>query len=234
MEVVDCILPIFFEMNESNFFIVYIYAYLIYNISMNVKLNHKQKIREMMESQNGVIFTSDLAKFNIPREYLSLMEKNGEIERISRGIYTNIDSLPDEMFFIQAIYKNTIFSHETALYLLDLSDRTPIDFSVTVPSGYNATALKENRIKVYFINRKHLTLGLTNRKSGFGNPIRSYNMERTICDIVRNRNQIDIQILNDALKRYALRKEKNIDLLYEYAKKLRVFKIIREYIELML
>lgn len=187
-----------------------------------------------MENQNGNIFTSDLAKFNIPREYLSLMEKRGEIERVARGIYTSTDSIPDEMFYTQAKYKNTIFSHETALYLLDLSDRTPNNFSVTVPSGYNATILKENGIKVFFINRKFHNLGLSVKNSAFGNPIRSYNVERTICDIVRNKNQIDIQILNDALKRYALSKDKNIDLLYEYAKKLRVYKFIREYIELML
>ena len=201
---------------------------------MNVKTNPTQKIREIMESQNGNIFTSDLAKFNIPREYLSLMEKNGEIQRVARGTYTSIDSIPDEMFYIQAKYKNTIFSHETALYLFDLSDRTPQKFTVTVPSGYNAKNLKENGMKVFFINQKLHDLGLTSINSAFGNPIRSYNVERSICDIVRNRNQIDIQIFNDALKRFALRKDKNIDTLYEYAKKLRVYKFIREYIEIML
>lgn len=201
---------------------------------MNVNIKPTQKIRKIMESQNGNIFTSDLAKFNIPREYLSLMEKKGEIERVARGIYTSTDSIPDEMFHIQKIYKHVIFSHESALYLFDLSDRTPQKFTVTVPSGYNATILKENGMKVFFINRKIHNLGLTIKNSAFGNPIRSYNVERTICDIVRNKNQIDIQILNDALKKYALSKDKNIDLLYGYAKKLRVYKFIREYIEIML
>jgi hypothetical protein len=58
------------------------------------------------------------------------------------------------MFVIQARYKAAIFSHETAAYLLDLADRTPLLYSFTVPSGYNATSLKTMGVKVYFVNRR--------------------------------------------------------------------------------
>jgi len=68
-------------------------------------------------------------------------------------------------------------------------------------------------------------------KSPHGNEIKAINLERTICDVLRSRNQIDVQLINETSKRYVSKKERNIDLLYRYARQLRVQKIVREYIE---
>jgi hypothetical protein len=51
---------------------------------------------------------------------------------------------------------------------------------------------------------------------------------------MRSRNQIDVQLVYEALKRYVSKKERNIDLLYRYAKQFRIQKIVREYIEVLL
>lgn len=50
------------------------------------------------------------------------------------------------MYRIQAKNQRIIFSHETALYLHDLTDRDPIELSVTIPYGYNATHLRDEGI----------------------------------------------------------------------------------------
>ena len=140
----------------------------------------------------------------------------------------------DEMAEIQLRYKSVIYSHETALYLLGLTDRTPLSFSVTVPSGYNATLIKRNGTKIYYIQSGLLQSGQILLQSPGGNAVRSYNLERTICDIIRNRNRMDIQMVNEALKAYIARKDKNIPLLTEYASTLGIQKKIREYIEVLL
>ncbi len=198
------------------------------------KVNPIDKIRGILRDQNGILLTSDLSKYGIPRTYLSILEKNGEIQRISRGVYSAASYIVDEMVGIQARYKVVIFSHETALYLLELTDRTPLFYSVTVPAGYNATSLKASGAKAYFVNRGLYPLGLITMKSPHGNDIKTYNLERTICDALRNRNQIDVQFINESLKRYVGKKEKNIDLLYSYARQFRIQKIVREYIEVLL
>jgi hypothetical protein len=192
------------------------------------------KIRSILKDQNGILLTSDLLKHGIPRTYLSILEKKGEILRISRGVYSATGNMIDEMIGFQARYKRAIFSHETAAYLLDLTDRTPLFHSVTVPSGYNATSLKAGGAKVYFVNRKLYSLGLTTVKSSHGNDINTFNLERTICDLLRSRNQIDVQQINESLKRYVKNKERNIDLLYHYAWQFRIQKIVREYVEVLL
>ncbi len=208
----------------------------MYNISMVVKnkTNPIEKIRDILKDQNGILLTSDLAKFGIPRTYLSILVKNGEIERISRGVYSAANYMIDEMASIQARYKGAIFSHETALYLLGLTDRTPLFYSVTVPTVYNATSLKASGAKVYFVKRSLYLLGVIIIKSPHGNDIKSFNLERTICDVLRSRNQMDVQFVNEALKKYVIHKDRNIDQLYNYAKKFRTQKIVREYIEVLL
>jgi predicted transcriptional regulator of viral defense system len=201
---------------------------------VKIKTNPMDKIRVILRDQNGILLTSDLVKFGISRTYLSVLEKNGEIQRISRGVYSASAYMIDEMVSIQARYKGAIFSHETALYLVELTDRTPLFYSVTVPAGYNATSLKASGAKVYFVNRGLYLTGLTTIKSPHGNDIKTFNLERTICDVLRNRNQIDVQLVNEALKRYVGKKERNIDLLYSYARQFRIQKIVREYIEVLL
>ena len=71
-------------------------------------------------------------------------------------------------------------------------------------------------------------------ESPHGNKIRVTGLERTICDVVRSRNQMDVQLIYDALKRYVRKSERSIDLLYSYAKRFRIQKVVREYIEVLL
>jgi predicted transcriptional regulator of viral defense system len=193
-----------------------------------------EKLRDILHQQNGFLFTSDLTRCGIPRTYLSILEKQGEVQRVSRGVYAATSDLVDELVGIQARYKRAIFSHETALYLLDMTDRTPLYYSVTVPSGYNATSLKKDGAKVYFVRRSLYPLGVITVKSPHGNDIKTFSLERTVCDVLRSRNRIDVQLVNEALKRYIGRKDRNIDLLYSYAKRFRIQRIVREYIEVLL
>jgi predicted transcriptional regulator of viral defense system len=201
---------------------------------VNRKENSLEKLQELLKNQRGLLQTADLIKYGIPRTTLSTLEKNGQIRRISRGVYSAADDLVDEMAGLQTRYKGAIFSHETALYLLDLVDRSPLFYSVTVPAGYNATSLKASGAKVYFVKRGLHSLGLITVKSAYGHDIQTYNLERTICDILRNRNQMDIQFVNMALRRYAGKKARNIDLLFDYAGQFRIQKIVRQSIEVLL
>lgn len=201
---------------------------------VNIEKRPIDSVRVLVRKQNNLLLASDLAALQIPRTYLSILEKKGEIQRISRGIYIAADSLADEMVCIQARYQNAIFSHETALYLLGLSDQTPLAYSVTVPSVYNASSLKANRIKVFFVKSDLHLLGSITVNSSFGNNIKTYNPERTICDILRNRSRIDTQIVNEAMKRYAAHPERNIDSLYRYAKEFGIQNIARRYMEILL
>ena len=68
----------------------------------------------------------------------------------------------------------------------------------------------------------------------FGNEVRCYNAERTICDIIRSRNWLDEETIISAIKKYEELREKNLKLLAEYAKVFSVEKILKIYMEVLL
>lgn len=197
-------------------------------------MDYIKKIKKIINKQNGTLLSSDLDKYKIPRTYLSMMVAEGEVERIGSGVYVSPDSLEDEMYIIQRKYPKLIYSHETALFFHDLSDRTPFEYSATVPSGYKVVNAISETTKVYYIKRDLHQMGVMEGNTSFGNPIKLYNVERTICDILRSRNRIDIQIFSDALKRVAKKKNLDYALLMEYAKKLNVKKILNTYMEVLI
>lgn len=95
-----------------------------------------------------------------------------------------------------------IFSHETDLYLHGLSDRESVQPVVTVKRGYNASHLKVESIKVYTVIPEWFEIGQQEIKTSLGNTVRAYDRERCICDILREKKRMDIQVFRTALNTY--------------------------------
>lgn len=197
-------------------------------------MTNKQKILEILKKNNGVITTTEVTKAGISRGSLKHLVDTGTLERAERGVYQLSGVWDDEMYHLQARYKKGIFSGETALYLHDLTDRTPMRFHMTFPNNYNPTNLKNENIRCSRVIKKLYDLGVIEIKTPTGNTVRAYSMERTLCDILRAQHDTDIQIISEAFKRYARRKDKNIPLLSGYAKQLRVEAKLRSYLEVLL
>ena len=197
-------------------------------------MTYIDQIKKIISKNNGIVLTSELARKQIPRTYLSVLQKNQIIERLSRGVYIAKNVLEDEMFCLQVRNKRAIFSHETALFIHDLTDKIPYSYTVTVPSGYNASALKQNGHKVFFVKFDLYQLGAIETNSPHNNSIRVFNIERTICDILRSRNRIDIQIINGAIRRYVKGKPININQLFNYASKFKIHNLVRQHVEFFL
>lgn len=193
-----------------------------------------EKLENLIKQKNGTLFTSDLKDLNIPRIYLSKLVDAGKLERVSRGVYVTPGTIEDEMYYMQCKYPKIIYSHETALFSHGLTDRTPFEYSATVPGSYKVVENISENFKIYYIKNELHNLAVTDGKTSFGNKIKLYNVERTICDIVRSRNKIDTQIVNEALKRYVKKKSADYTLLMEYAKKFKVDKLIKNYMEVLL
>ena len=138
------------------------------------------------------------------------------------------------MYILQSRYQQAVFSHETALYLLGLADREPLQYTVTVKSGYNPSGLTEEGVKAYTVKKERYPIGITEIETPMGHMVRSYNAERSICDILRSRSQVEVQDRQAALKEYARSRKKNIPLLMEYAKEFKVDKILKIYLEVLL
>ncbi len=115
-----------------------------------------------------------------------------------------------------------------------MAEREPLRYTVTVCGHYHSKSLSEQGVKVYAVKKELYSMGITEVSTPLGNMVKSSDMERTVCDMVRSRNNFDKQDLTDALKIYVRRKERNIPLLLRYAKELRIEKIMRQYMEVLL
>jgi len=197
-------------------------------------MTNSEKILEIVKKNNGIITTSEVTASGISRGSLKHLVDTGILERAARGVYQSADVWDDEMYHLQVRYKKGIFSGETALYLHDLTDRTPMRFQMTFPNSYNLTNVKSENIKCNRTIKKLYDMGVIEIITPGGNLVRAYNMERTLCDIIRKQSDVDIQIVAEAFKRYIKRNDKNIPLISEYAKKLRVEAKLRSYMEVLL
>jgi predicted transcriptional regulator of viral defense system len=197
-------------------------------------MSNAKTLEKLIKSSGGVITTKLAEENNIHREYLSELIRAGKLERVAYGVYITPNVWEDKMLIHQLRKKKMIYSHETALFMNDLTDREPLAYSVTVPYGYNDSRLKKEGLIVHTVKQELFELGATTKQTTFGNDVRVYDPERSICDLIRDRNNQDQAIITDALKRYVIRKEKDLNRLITFAGKFRVEKILNTYLEVLL
>ena len=193
-------------------------------------MDKKEKIKEIVNKNNGILYSKDLEKYDIHRQYLKELEESGYLKKVFRGMYVKSDKSINEFFVMSQRFQTGIYSHNTALYFYNLTDRTPIKLDMTFPS--NVRIDNEYITAHYIKSEKHL-LGATKMKLEDNTTIQIYDLERTICDIIRDRNKIDPQIFNTAMKEYSKRKNKNLNLLYKYAKVFRIENKLKQYMEVL-
>lgn len=197
-------------------------------------MTQSEEIKNLLISNNGIVQTSQAMKLGISKPVFYQYIKENEMEQVAHGIYATKDAWIDAMYLLHLRCEQAVFSHETALFLHDMTDREPMGYEITVKTGYNPSKLKEDGIKVYTVKKELHGEGSIMIQTTFGHLVPVYNMERTICDIIRNRNNTEIQTLKTALKQYVKRKDKDLRLLMQYATKFRVDKILRQYLDMLL
>ncbi len=192
------------------------------------------KILKIVEKNNGYITTQEVVNNEIERRFLTNMINDGRLIRIAKGYYGLPNYIADEYYKIASKSKNARFSMTTALYLHNLSERNPLVYNVTLPFGYSGVLQKDKNVIINFVNRNILDLGVIEMTSPFGMKIKVYDIERTICDIIKNKNKVDGEIFSKALKAYARSKNKNLSKLAKYAKIMKIEKKVSEYMEVLL
>ena len=197
-------------------------------------MDYITELAAIAKSHGGIIETKTAAEHGISKAMLYKLCKEDKIHRIAQGQYILPDEMQDELLSVSKRSDKIIFSHETALYLHGISDRTPFEHTVTAPSGCIPSAAIKNECKVYYIKPELFELGKTTLKTPAGNNVTAYDLERTICDVIRSRNKLGTETFLSALKLYAASPKKNLNKLNSYAKQLRVEKVLRQYLEVLL
>ena len=188
------------------------------------------KFIKIIDKNNGIITAKEAEKKGISRMNLKKMNDDGIIKRIEHGVYVTDKFIYDELYLFQIKHINTVFSYNTSLYLHGMTERTPNKMDVTTKRNINLSLYKD-RINLYRVNDDLLNLGIIKITTPYGNKVSAYNLERTVCDIINNKSNIDIEIANKAIRLCIKSLDFNVNKMFEYSKKLKIFDKVKLYME---
>ena len=194
----------------------------------------QKSIKHLLTEGNGVIKASDARLAGANNKELQRLTESGELERISHGLYIDAEHMEDKYFVTQYRCRKGVYSYETALFLLDLCDRTPLRLMLTIPNGYNTRLLKDkNDYKFFYCKPEVHEVGITMVKSSFGHDIHVYNKERTICDCIKKKEKLDSSLVLEAVKRYMSESGNDYARLLQYAQMLNIRNAVKQYLEVL-
>lgn len=183
---------------------------------------------------SGMLLTKNAIQGGIKKDEFYRFIAANHFEKAAHGIYLSPEAWEDESFVLHQRCSQAVFSHDEALFYHGLTDREPMQQTLTIYSGYNTQKLKESGIKVFTVKKELLNVGKIIVENSYGHKIPVYDLERTICDLMRSRRYFEIQDFQTAIKTYVKRPDKDLNKLMTYAPLFRVEKRIRQYMEVLL
>lgn len=192
------------------------------------------KTPEEIVDNSGILLTKNAIEAGISKHVLYNFIRDNGFEKAAHGVYASPETWEDENYILSLRCPQGVLSHDEALYYHGLTDREPLQKTITIYTGYGTSRMVADGIKVFTVKKELLDIGKEIVKTSYGHDIPLYNRERTICDLIRSKNRFEIQDFQTALKTYIMGKNKNLNRLMEYAKLFHVDKKIREYMEVLL
>ncbi|MBO5323981.1 MAG: type IV toxin-antitoxin system AbiEi family antitoxin domain-containing protein [Oscillospiraceae bacterium] len=191
-------------------------------------------IQTVAKKNNGYIRTSQVEDLGISRPMIKKYLDMGLLEQVCKGLYALAEEIADEYALIQARSSKAVFSYGTALYLWGLSDRTPHFYDITLPRGTNSTKLKRDNpnLRCHYVQQEIYEMGITETQSPQGAVVKLYDRERCICDLIRYKDQVDMQLYSQAIKDY-FKSKPNPRKLLKYGKVFGIDDKIRMYMEVL-
>ena len=197
-------------------------------------MNNYDRVLKYAEENNGYITSKEAENLGVNSTFLSNLVNHKKIERVGTGIYKLPEYPIDNFYILSKSSKNMCYSHATALYLHNMSDRIPLVYDITVPYNYSGNLLNNENVALRYVNDEVFELGMIDIKTINNLTVKCYDLERTLCDIVKDKKNMDKEIYSKALKEYVKRNDKDILKLIKYAKKLNIEEEIVELMEVLL
>jgi predicted transcriptional regulator of viral defense system len=192
-------------------------------------MKYEDQLHEYITKHDGIVLTVEVEKAGIPRQYLRILEQKNELERVAHGVYLVPGETKDEMYCIQVRSNRIVFSNQTAREMNGLSDEKGKEFTVTVPRSYATNRLRDTGVHVTTVKDECFNVGLTKMKTPFGRKVQVYDLERTICDTVKNRNKLGDKSFKSIIERYKSLPNKDLKRLKKYAEQMGMTRTIQKY-----
>lgn len=158
------------------------------------------KTPEEIVDDSGILLTKNAIEAGISKHALYNFIRDNGFEKAAHGVYASPETWEDENYILSLRCPQGVLSHDEALYYHGLTDREPLQKTITIYTGYGTSRMVADGIKVFTVKKELLDIGKEIVKTSYGHDIPLYNRERTICDLIRSRNRFEIQDFQTALK----------------------------------
>lgn len=149
------------------------------------------------------------------------------LRKVAKGVYVSKDTDVDWDYIIQLRAQRAVISHVSALYLHGIVER-PYQVSVTVPQGYNFSRLRDKGVRIMTCPKDLLDFGMIEIRTPQGHTVRTYDMHRTMVDLLRKARTIPPEIIVRAEEAYYGTEQCDPEMLLEYADHFRARKRVEE------
>ena len=195
----------------------------------------KEEIRELFFKNKGYATTKEISGKGINRYYISYLEKAGIISKIKKGLYKWAEYDFQYNFELVDVFKivpQGVLCLTSALAYYNLTTFNPWQYEIAIERDSKVAIPEYPPIKLLYFSQKQLETGISNIEVD-GHIINIYDIEKTICDCIRYRNKIGIDIVKEGINEYIKRADRDFNKLTKYAEVCRVQKILKEYLEVL-
>ena len=190
------------------------------------------RITEYIANNGGYISSTDAKKASLYNQLL-YETRIGRIVRVRRGVYALNDGLAKQMIDVETLVPGGVLCLYSAWAFHELTTQIPQSYNIAVERTRRITLPDFPPIELSFVSQKAYNIGIKEYEiDGF--KVKVYDLEKSVCDAIKYRNKIGLDVSSEIFKNYLSRKDRDITLLYEYATQLRVGKMIDELIKYML
>lgn len=192
----------------------------------------KMNITEYIACNGGYISSAEAKKASL-YDQLLYATRTGRIVRIRQGVYALNSELAKQMIDVETVVPGGVLCLYSAWSYYELTTQIPQVYHIAVERTRRITLPLFPPIELSFMTQKAYELGVIEVEID-GIKVKMYDLEKSVCDAIKYRNKIGLDVSSEIFNNYLTRKDRDITRLYEYASQLRVGKKIDELIKFIL
>ena len=195
-----------------------------------------EKAKRVFRQYGGVMRTREAIRLGIHPRTLYAMRDEGDLERLSRGLYRLAEMPPlgnPDLATVALRVPKGVICLISALAFHDLTTQIPHYIYLALLRGTEAPRVEYPPLRLFWFSPKPYAEGIETHQMDSA-LVRVYSAEKTLADCFKYRNKIGLDVALEAIQLYIERKPVKVDELMHYADVCRVRKVIRPYVEVLL
>ena len=194
------------------------------------------KIYKVFKTGSGYAKTKDIMDAGIYNVYINKLVVDGSIEKIKRGLYRWIgmnESSYQGMVDVSKAIPGGVICLLSALSFYNLTTIKPMEVSIAVSKHRKVVKPDYPPTKIYYFMNDLFKAGVGEQKIG-NITVLMYDKEKTICDCIKYKNQLGMDIIKEVLNEYLRNTNRNLELLMTYAELGKVKPLLKNYLEVLI